>query len=204
MSRNSETYITPVSTMFVDRTDCRRCGAEDMPTFPDQPRAVVVVPKPDAYTAGLPPSNRPTPASSASVHQEGAVDHSEPRRHAPLVRVRRLGAEQMARLPAAGTTPRQHRTVSARAFAERESSAHRDEGRFPMKALMDTSQRAGAPRREPDLALCGTRGAPPLENPGDLYGVAPPRRTDRSRNTLCFTSTVSESVSGACGRPLRL
>ena len=44
----------------------------------------------------------------------------------------------------------------------------------PHTASMDTSQCTSAPHREPDLALCRTHGALPLENMDDLYGVAPP------------------------------
>ena len=41
-------------------------------------------------------------------------------------------------------------------------------------SFMDISQCTSAPHREPDLALCGTHDALPLDN---LYGVAPAHQT---------------------------
>ena len=63
-----------------------------------------------------------------------------------------------------------------------------------MKAFVDTSQCTSAPHREPDLALCGTPGALPLEDLDNLCGVAPAHQTDRSLDTLYFPQSVFESV----------
>ena len=46
-----------------------------------------------------------------------------------------------------------------------------------MKAVVDITVHQ-CPNREPDLALGGTHGALPLENPDNPYGVAPPHQTD--------------------------